>query len=105
MVGSQQCAVGGRPSGVWSLELAARTILLTADPRLRTPDCGSVEPLRNGKSERCDRRVERYAVIAHHLIAAMHAAHRCLDGGCAGEAKGFTGREVRMLADHTRAAH
>src|SRR6266850_5932124 len=70
--------------------------------------CGhlcSVQEAGHREAEGLDGCVELLAVIAHHLVRALHGADRRLEHGAARIAKALARFEVRLFADHTVAAH
>ena len=64
-----------------------------------------MQDARHREPERWNRCLEALAVIAEHVIAAVHCAHRCLEHGTARVAEALAGFKVGLLADHALAAH
>src|SRR5262249_27341927 len=63
----------------------------------------SMQRARHGQRARRYRRLERRAVLAHHLIAALHRADRRGDARAARVLEALAGLQHRLLADDAEA--
>jgi len=64
-----------------------------------------VERTRDGECEGRDRGVEVVPLFTAHLVAAVHAAHRGLQGGAAGVTELFARAQEWLFAHHALAGH
>ena len=59
----------------------------------------------HAEGKRRYRRVKPGAIVGQHLITTLHAADRRIEHGTAGVPKRLSWPQVRLLADHSIAAH